>query len=693
MLIHSVPTLNVKLTKALISHLLQNLHCHLQFSLKQVSTRFASPMSLSTAAKTPDNESDDESMIWRPAKATGIFALPKSHVPLPLELTDSSPADSLDVAIGRFPLPGTSNGARLCPHSTPKGSHPCPPGTPKDSCLRPLGKSNGSHHGFNASPRTAVPAKFMQQHSAVNVHEVMAGMFSALQQNHMICQNLLTTCQQLLLAQGFSNQRCPGAGHLSDSTSPSQGLVTPSPGVNNVGPRICGNHNQGMVSPLQAVNNVGPHLCGNQHQGLVSPSSANHKTVLQEDDLLKEPSLLESPKSPHCLSPSVAETASQSGTKKKTGKRSSGAKRKRLEFDTMPHKEFPDSDRALVWLENLHHPTFLVQCTHKNKKHKVVTCKCRAKCDGRCRAQMKVPVDDASKQKPTELRIHVEDNCPCMDQRQTSNGSKPAKRVVPSETRTITRQVCKDNPHDKPESIFRKVFKVIEQTPHLRHYVPPEEHEKLRKQVKNLIPSVKNELMGSDFLFLRMDKVTDLKRLRDLHPFKLPSEQLDLPESVEEASDLLFARKPKCIKVNVSDLDPDDDPELVRHKLLTVLDGERDAHDGDPLSNAETRLHDRIKHLAQRDNVDNPWSKLLCYTSLALLWNLKDCAKLDFKVMGAADGTHGTTASGEKLLVFGCFDVKCKTNVRTFRPFIHAVSPVENELYFSMMVVTLLKYA
>ena len=197
--------------------------------------------------------------------------------------------------------------------------------------------------------------------------------------------------------------------------------------------------------------------------------------------------------------------------------------------------------------------------------------------------------------------------------------------------------------------------------------------------------------MGDGYLFLRMDKVADLKRLRDLYPFELPSDRLVLPENVEDASDMLFARG--CIEVNTADLKPTADVKSVRHKLMTVLDGELDSRDRDPLSEAETRLYDRIKFLAERDDVKHPWSRVVCCTSLALLWMLKDCAKLDFKVTGAADGTHGTTASGEKLLIFGCFDVKCGSHARTFRPFIHVVYPEEKELHFSMMVVTLLKYA
>ena len=168
---------------------------------------------------------------------------------------------------------------------------------------------------------------------------------------------------------------------------------------------------------------------------------------------------------------------------------------------------------------------------------------------------------------------------------------------------------------------------------------------------------------------------------------------MDLPKSVVEASNLLFAREPKCIVVNTNDLDPGQDAKLIRHKLFTVLDRRPGPFERDQLSEAEKRLHKRIDFLADRDGINHPWAKAICHTSLALLWNLKDCASLDFNVMGAADGTHSTTATGEMLLVFGCFDVKCKKHVRTFWPFIHTVCPVENELHFSIMVVTLLKHA
>ena len=115
---------------------------------------------------------------------------------------------------------------------------------------------------------------------------------------------------------------------------------------------------------------------------------------------------------------------------------------------------------------------------------------------------------------------------------------------------------------------------------------------------------------------------------------------------------MLFAREPKCIVVNTNNLDSGHNPKLARHKLFTVLDGRRNTFERDWLSEAENRLHKRIDFLASRDGINNPWAKVICHTSLALLWNLKDCASLDFNIMGVADGTHSTTATAEMLLVF-----------------------------------------
>ena len=599
-------------------------------------------MSSFTAGSSLDIKSDEESLIGHQPSATGLFQRPEVYAEFPSELTDCLADHPLDEASGPF--------------------------------FRPPRTSDGFHQRSHASPQTAGPPKSVHERPSVTnlSSQAVADCISCLHKNaQMNTQMNMRILQQLLPGHATRNQRVPGMGQTSGRIS-----QRPQP-----------------VSPSPTSNDIRSHLGGDKHRQLISPSSVNRQTVRLEENSFKQPSGSQVPSDVAAFPQSHAPQAGV-GTKRKNADRACTGKRKRVDFKSLQPKTFDDFHEALTWLEKPCHPIFLQEGTHTNKKHKVTTHKCRANGGNPCRVQMKVPLGDTSKKQPTEVRLHLVDSCRCMDQRQTSNRSTSAKRVVPAWTRKITRRCCEQNPQDRPETIFRKVFKVIEKTPHLGHIANnAEEREKLKKQVKNMIPALRKEMVGGDFLRLPMQQDIDLKTLRDLHPFKLPSARLDLPESVVEASNLLFAREPNCIVVNTNDLDAGQDPKLVRHKLFTVLDGRPDPFERDQLSEAEKKLHERIDFLADRDGINDPWAKVICHTSLALLWNLKDCASLDFNVMGAADGTHSTTATGEMLLVFGCFDVKCHTFVRTFRPFIHIVCPVENELYFSIMVVTLLKYA
>ena len=48
-------------------------------------------------------------------------------------------------------------------------------------------------------------------------------------------------------------------------------------------------------------------------------------------------------------------------------------------------------------------------------------------------------------------------------------------------------------------------------------------------------------------------------------------------------------------------------------------------------------------------------------------------------------------ANDTTFLNFGCFNIN-KVGVRSFRPFIYVLCPVEAEIYFAIGIVTLLKY-
>ena len=85
------------------------------------------------------------------------------------------------------------------------------------------------------------------------------------------------------------------------------------------------------------------------------------------------------------------------------------------------------------------------------------------------------------------------------------------------------------------------------------------------------------------------------------------------------------------------------------------------------------------------------WEYTWCFSSLALLWNIKACEKLGFQVQGSADGAKNVVANDTTFLNFGCFNINQK-GVRSFRPFIYLLCPVEAEIYFAIGIVTLLKW-
>ena len=104
-------------------------------------------------------------------------------------------------------------------------------------------------------------------------------------------------------------------------------------------------------------------------------------------------------------------------------------------------------------------------------------------------------------------------------------------------------------------------------------------------------------------------------------------------------------------------------------------------------SGAEDRLYgSRIKQLQGENpgDLNSVWEKTTCFSSLSLLWDLKQCEALDFEVTGSADGAANTVANDFKILNFGCFSIN-KKGIRSFRPFIYLLFPAEVEIYFAIV--------
>ena len=148
------------------------------------------------------------------------------------------------------------------------------------------------------------------------------------------------------------------------------------------------------------------------------------------------------------------------------------------------------------------------------------------------------------------------------------------------------------------------------------------------------------------------------------------------------------------LPVVLSDENKSQEPDKQAYRSMICLDGNKN-EDETCISSSENRLYKRIKEL-QQQKTNSPhipaYAETTVISSLALLWNLKECEKLGYEVSGSADGAANMVANDLKFLNFGCFSVNEK-GIRSFRPFIYVLCPSESELYFSIGIVTLLKYA
>ena len=80
------------------------------------------------------------------------------------------------------------------------------------------------------------------------------------------------------------------------------------------------------------------------------------------------------------------------------------------------------------------------------------------------------------------------------------------------------------------------------------------------------------------------------------------------------------------------------------------------------------------------------------FTSLALLWNMKQCHDLDFKVTASADGTDKVTSNNYQTMMFSDHSIN-ERGTKQFRPFIFILAPGEREEFFIIGLIALLKYS
>jgi hypothetical protein len=109
----------------------------------------------------------------------------------------------------------------------------------------------------------------------------------------------------------------------------------------------------------------------------------------------------------------------------------------------------------------------------------------------------------------------------------------------------------------------------------------------------------------------------------------------------------------------------------------------------------EDQLYERINSIrSTKKDVEktegNLFDNTTVFSSLALLWNIKQAKDLDFVVTAAADGTDKMVCNNFQTLIFGVININ-KAGVKSFRPLFFVLSPGEREETFEIGVLIPIK--
>ena len=264
---------------------------------------------------------------------------------------------------------------------------------------------------------------------------------------------------------------------------------------------------------------------------------------------------------------------------------------------------------------------------------------------------------------------------------------KNQERGLPKNIESIVEAVLSEKPNIQPREASFQVINQLSAMDDSNSHSHDARH-KITRQVVDHIDYVSQSQRKKGIRPKHVQHVTDIVDIKEDFTFQLPDKcniNLSDENSVKDYGQYLHGKN--LLRV----VDTEGVPFSGRqaHQLLTILNGVRDKEDA-AISNAEKRLYQKIAVLQEKEET-NPWDKTTCFSSLALLHNLKQCSDLQFKVTASADGFDNTCSNNYIVLNFGCFSVD-EHGVRSFRPFIFILCPSEKEVYFAIGVVTLLKY-
>eukprot|EP00536_Pseudo-nitzschia_multiseries_P004356 jgi/Psemu1/9835/gm1.9835_g len=243
------------------------------------------------------------------------------------------------------------------------------------------------------------------------------------------------------------------------------------------------------------------------------------------------------------------------------------------------------------------------------------------------------------------IKVNIVGDCACSGD-ETRNG-----RGVSPQDALVLNSVMKDNPKLKPKAMAGEVLKALvqEESPSVSS---PELRSMLVNKLKN---KIKRHFIRERMLGTRSSNVTYLKDLfetKQVMGLTLPQHanpSIQLEDNLKQWGSSLF------------------DKGYLRKNLYAHLQ--------------------KLQGQSKKSD-DQVWDKIVCFSSLSLLYNVVRCRILSYQVTASADGFHGTCSNNWHVLTFGVFAPK-EDGSRSYRPFLFILCPSEKEIYFTAGLLVL----
>eukprot|EP00536_Pseudo-nitzschia_multiseries_P014465 jgi/Psemu1/38820/gm1.38820_g len=255
------------------------------------------------------------------------------------------------------------------------------------------------------------------------------------------------------------------------------------------------------------------------------------------------------------------------------------------------------------------------------------------------------------------LKVSIVGACACGGDK-THNG-----RGLSPQDALVLNSVMKDNPKLKPKAMAGEVLKALvqEESPSVSS---PELRSMLANKLKN---KIKHQFIRERMLGTRSSNLED-----------------NLKQWESSLFDEGYLRVAPCEWISNCCSQA--------YNSMTILHSSNFMPPNNA-SNSEKNIYAHLQKLQgqSKKSDDQVWDKIVCFSSLSLLYNVVRCRTLRYQVTASADGFHGTCSNDWHILTFGVFAPK-EDGSQSYHPFLFILCTSKKEIYFTAGLLVLLRF-